>query len=163
MSYCRILYSLAFILIGTLANAQHLPPSAPQKVVVLTAGEAWKAGVKWTEQEGIQAHTEYYREAVKKRQAVSFGPRTDAPGAVIVPTATLSTKALQVLVSQDPAVKSGVLRAEIIEWTPSPGIEPPAPASRSSEYVPPVEEKKQFPRSSGKSPSGRSKPPAFEN
>lgn len=161
----RLIFSIGAIFLMAFAlQAQSLPPRQPERVVVLSPGAAWNKDVTWAAQAGIDAHADYYKKALGDGKIQSFGPKIDGQGAVVTPSPRLSTNEVRNLALQDPAVKSGLLKAEVIEWTIAAGQLPSSsPASRGISQQQEVEkEKKSFPRSAGKNASGRSKPPAFE-
>lgn len=151
-----------FVMAFTL-QAQSLPPRPTEKLILLSPGAAWKLGAAWANQAGIDAHAAYYNQALSDGKISGFGPRADGQGAVVSPSPSLSASEARSLAMQDPAVKNGLLKVDLIEWVATAG-QASIPAVRSFPQAQPEaeKEKKSFLRSSGKSAAGRARPPAFE-
>jgi len=102
------------LLSGTLA-AQ--PARDIRYVVVHTPGPNWKPGVPVFEQPGLAQHVEHYRKLLAGGKLALGGPYLDpAAGGMMIPEAGVSEQEIRDFAMADPAVQSGLLKAEIRPW-----------------------------------------------
>lgn len=100
----------------TLAQAER-PARDVRFVIVHTPGPTWVPGKSFFEQPGLQAHVDHYRQLLTQGKLVLGGPFLDgAAGGMMVPAAGLAQKEIEEFAQADPAVRSGLLRAEVRPW-----------------------------------------------
>jgi len=86
-------------------------------VVVHSPGPAWKQGAPMFEQPGVQDHIDHYRKMYAEGKLVLGGPFLDGgAGGMMIPEAGLSEAEIRAFAEADPAVKSGLLKAEVRPW-----------------------------------------------
>lgn len=86
-------------------------------VIVHTPGPAWMPGKSFFEQPGLQAHIDHYRQLQTQGKLVLGGPFLDATaGGMMVPAPGLALKDIEDFAQADPAVRSGLLKAEVRPW-----------------------------------------------
>jgi uncharacterized protein YciI len=86
-------------------------------VVFHTPGPKWQPGKGMFEQDGLQAHVAHYRKLLDSGQLVMGGPHLDErSGGMMIPAAGLSEAEIKAFAADDPAVRSGVLIAEVRPW-----------------------------------------------
>jgi uncharacterized protein YciI len=112
--------AVAALMFGAIAPAPaqtYKPARDVRYVIVHTPGPAWIAGKSFFEQPGLQAHVEHYRQLLAQGKLVLGGPFLDgAAGGMMVPAPGLSQKELDDVAQADPAVRSGLLKAEVRPW-----------------------------------------------
>lgn len=91
---------------------------APEILVVIIhhPGPAWQAGVPFKEQSGLQGHIDHYREMLKNGTLQLGGPFLDDSGGMMISIAGASLEELKTFAQGDPAVKSGLLTADVKPW-----------------------------------------------
>jgi len=97
------------------------PPSKPQRdvrfVVVHTPGPKWDSSKSLFEQVGIQDHIDHYRKLLEQGKLELGGPFMDGrAGGMMIPTAGVTEEEIRRFSLDDPAVKSGLLQAEVRPW-----------------------------------------------
>jgi uncharacterized protein YciI len=86
-------------------------------VVVHTPGPNWNAGKPFFEQEGVAAHVEHFRKLLAEGKLTMGGPFLDAvAGGMMIPEPNLGEAEIAAFANADPAVASGLLRAEVRQW-----------------------------------------------
>lgn len=86
-------------------------------VVFHTPGPRWQPGKGMFEQEGLPAHVAHYRKLLEAGKLVMGGPHVDGKaGGMMIPAAGLEEEEIKAFAAEDPAVKSGVLNAEVRPW-----------------------------------------------
>jgi uncharacterized protein YciI len=86
-------------------------------VVIHTPGPNWVPGKPVFEQDGVREHVEHYRKLLEDGKLALGGPHLDAKGGgMMVPAAGVSEDEIAAFAAADPAVKSGLLLAEIRPW-----------------------------------------------
>ncbi|WP_201494826.1 YciI family protein [Rubrivivax sp. A210] len=86
-------------------------------VVLHTPGPKWLAGKTLFEQPGVREHVEHYRKFLEAGKLALGGPHLDGMGGgMMIPTAGVSEEEVTKYAAEDPAVKSGVLLAEVRPW-----------------------------------------------
>lgn len=86
-------------------------------VVLHTPGPKWLAGKTLFEQPGVREHVEHYRRFLEAGKLALGGPHLDGKGGgMIIPTAGVGEEQVTRYAAEDPAVKSGVLLAEVRPW-----------------------------------------------
>ena len=86
-------------------------------VVLHTPGPAWQPGKSLFEQQGVREHVEHYRKFLTQGKLVIGGPHLDAKGGgMMIPARGVSEQEIRAYAAEDPAVKSGVLLAEVRPW-----------------------------------------------
>ena len=105
--------ALAFYAAGP---AQSEGRRQPNVVIIHHPGPNWKAGVPYGEQDGLQAHIEHYRKLFESGQLLMGGPFLDESGGMMVSTEGASIDDLKAFAADDPAVKSGLLTADVKPW-----------------------------------------------
>ena len=86
-------------------------------VVLHRPGPLWQAGKVMFEQPGIREHVEHYRALHEAGKLELGGPHLDAQGGgMMIPTAGVDEAEITRFAAEDPAVRSGVLLAEVRPW-----------------------------------------------
>lgn len=86
-------------------------------VVLHHPGPQWQAGKPIFEQAGVQEHVAHYRQLLDAGKLALGGPHLDARGGgMMVPAAGVSEDEITRFAQEDPAVKSGLLLAEVRPW-----------------------------------------------
>lgn len=86
-------------------------------LVLHLPGPAWDSAKSSFEQVGIQDHVEHYRRLNQQGKLEFGGPFMDAKaGGMMIPSAGLSEAEIRQFAADDPAVKTGLLVAEIRPW-----------------------------------------------
>ena len=107
---------LALLLIAVPAMAEERAPPETRVVIIHHRGPAWDASKPFLEQEGLQAHIDYYRGLVQSGKLAMGGPFLDDSGGMMVSQPGADLQTLTDFAQGDPAVKSGLLVAEIHPW-----------------------------------------------
>lgn len=86
-------------------------------IVMHRPGPGWLPGVDFREQPSVMAHVLHYRKLFEEGKLEIGGPFL-APdkGGMMIPTPDMGRDALEQFAAADPAVQSGLLVAEVIEW-----------------------------------------------
>jgi uncharacterized protein YciI len=109
------------------AHAQDAPraagasPAAPARdvrwVVLHLPGPAWQPGKGLFEQPGVREHVEHYRKLLAAGKLALGGPHLDARGGgMMIPAAGVPEAEIRQFAAEDPAVRSGLLVAEVRPW-----------------------------------------------
>jgi uncharacterized protein YciI len=86
-------------------------------VVLHTPGPNWQLGKTLFEQPGVREHVEHYRQFLEAGKLALGGPHLDATaGGMMIPTAGVSEEEVTRYAAEDPAVKSGLLLAQVRPW-----------------------------------------------
>lgn len=86
-------------------------------VVFHTPGPNWQRGKSMFEQVGLQDHVAHYRKLLDGGQLVLGGPHIDEKsGGMMIPSSGVSEEEIKAFALADPAVKSGLLLAEVRPW-----------------------------------------------
>ena len=86
-------------------------------VVIHTPGPKWIAGKSLFEQPGVREHVEHYRTLLEAGKLALGGPHLDGKaGGMMIPAAGVSEAEIAAFAAQDPAVRSGLLLAEVRPW-----------------------------------------------
>ena len=113
-----LVLSLAASLLPT-AHAQGARPGMKdiRYVVLHKPGPAWLPGKTLFEQPGVREHVEHYRTLWSEGKLLLGGPHIDAKGGgMMIPTPGVTEDEMRRFANDDPAVKSGLLRAEVRPW-----------------------------------------------
>ena len=90
---------------------------ASRYVVLHTPGPAWDRSKSPFEQVGVQAHINHYRKLQQDGKLDLGGPFMDATeGGMMIPAAGIAEDEIRKFAEDDPAVRSGLLRAEVRPW-----------------------------------------------
>lgn len=101
------------------AHAQGARPGMKdiRYVVLHKPGPAWLPGKSLFEQPGVREHVEHYRQWLDSGKLAWGGPHLDAAGGgMMVPAAGVPEAEVRSFAAEDPAVRSGVLLAEVRPW-----------------------------------------------
>jgi uncharacterized protein YciI len=111
------------------AAAAFLPPAQAQDapkadatrdvrwVVLHLPGPAWQPGKSLFEQPGVREHVEHYRQLLAAGKLALGGPHLDARGGgMMIPAAGVAEAEIRQFAADDPAVRSGLLVAEVRPW-----------------------------------------------
>jgi uncharacterized protein YciI len=86
-------------------------------VVMHTPGPHWQADLPLFEQRGIAEHIAHFRGLLESGKLEMGGPFLDAAaGGMMIPVEGLSEAEIVAFANADPAVISGLLRAEVRQW-----------------------------------------------
>ena len=86
-------------------------------VVFHRPGPAWDPGKSMFEQEGVREHVDHYRGVLAEGKLSFGGPHVDGGGGgMMIPAAGVSEEEVRQFAEADPAVKSGLLLAEVRPW-----------------------------------------------
>lgn len=116
-AYC--LLAMAGIMTATaISSAPGAQPARDVRyVVVHSPGPNWKPGVPFFEQAGVRQHVDHYRKLLDQGKLDLGGPFLDTTtGGMMIPEAGVSEQEIREFANADPAVKSGLLKAEIRQW-----------------------------------------------
>ena len=86
-------------------------------VVIHTPGPKWLPGKGMFEQPGLQEHVEHYRKLLEAGKLSLGGPHIDGKaGGMMIPAPGVTEAEIAQFAAEDPAVKSGLLLAEVRPW-----------------------------------------------
>lgn len=86
-------------------------------VVLHSPGPTWVPGKSMFEQDGVREHVEHYRKLLAEGKLSLGGPHLDERGGgMMIPAAGMQEEEIRDFAAQDPAVKSGLLLAEVRPW-----------------------------------------------
>jgi uncharacterized protein YciI len=86
-------------------------------VVLHNPGPQWDKAKGPFEQPGLQEHINHYRKLLQDGKLELGGPFMDAAaGGMMIPAAGLGEDEIRKFAQDDPAVRSGLLRAEVRPW-----------------------------------------------
>jgi hypothetical protein len=86
-------------------------------VVLHTPGPKWLPGKTLFEQPGVRERVEHYRKFLEAGKLAQGGPHVDSKGGgMMIPSAGVTEEEVSKYAAEDPAVKSGVLLAEVRPW-----------------------------------------------
>lgn len=86
-------------------------------VVLHTPGPQWVPGKTLFEQPGVREHVEHYRKLLEAGKLAMGGPHLDGKaGGMMIPMAGVSEEEITRHAAEDPAVKGGLLLAEVRPW-----------------------------------------------
>lgn len=89
----------------------------PRYVIFHSPGPAWQPGKSLFEQDGVLEHVNHYRQLHGEGRLCMGGPFLDgAGGGMMISEEGVSEQALFAFAQADPAVKSGLLVAELRPW-----------------------------------------------
>lgn len=108
--------ALAFAWIGTSMSAANAAGPDIRAVVFHKPGLAWKAGVPFREQPGVQAHVDHYRKLLEQGKLALGGPFLDDGGGMMIAQPGVTLDEARDFAAADPAVKSGLLAFEVKPW-----------------------------------------------
>jgi uncharacterized protein YciI len=108
------LLSLTVLWLGAAKSAD--APSDIRVVIIHAPGPAWKTGVPFRQQVGVQAHVDYYRKALAVGLLSLGGPFLDDTGGMMISKAGAKFDDMREFANSDPAVKSGLLIATVHTW-----------------------------------------------
>jgi uncharacterized protein YciI len=86
-------------------------------VVLHSPGPKWLAGKTLFDQPGVREHVEHYKKLLEAGKLSLGGPHLDGKGGgMMIPAAGVTEDEIIKYAAADPAVKSGVLVAEVRPW-----------------------------------------------
>lgn len=86
-------------------------------VIIHRPGPSWKAGLSMFEQPGLGEHIAHYRQLLSAGKLLAGGPFLDGFAAgMMVPQAGQTEQEIKEFAAADPAVKAGLLIAEVHQW-----------------------------------------------
>lgn len=86
-------------------------------VILHSAGPSWQLDKSMFEQAGVQEHVAHYRKLLEAGKLALGGPHLDEKGGgMMIPVAGVSQDEITRFANDDPAVKSGLLLAEVRPW-----------------------------------------------
>lgn len=86
-------------------------------VVLHAPGPAWKPGVPFSAQDGVQGHVGHFRELLENGKLHLGGPFLDEQaGGMMIPAEGLSEAEIRAFAQADPAVASGLLTVSVRPW-----------------------------------------------
>lgn len=86
-------------------------------VIVHSPGPNWLPGKTLFEQPGIREHVAHFAEVLEAGKLALGGPFMDERGGgMMIPAAGVSEAEVREIAASDPAVKAGVLVAEVRPW-----------------------------------------------
>lgn len=99
------------------AAAPAKPPRDIRFVVIHSPGPRWDAAKSMFEQDGVQAHVDHYRQLLRLGKLMAGGPfLDDRGGGMMIPAPGVPEQEIRQFAQDDPAVRSGLLRAEVRPW-----------------------------------------------
>jgi uncharacterized protein YciI len=98
-------------------NEVEKPMKDVRFVVLHSPGPKWLPGKILFEQAGVREHVEHYRKFLEAGKLALGGPHLDGKaGGMMIPAAGVSEEEVAKYAAEDPAVKSGLLLAEVRPW-----------------------------------------------
>ncbi len=82
-------------------------------------GPAWKAGVDFLEQPGVDEHAAHYAAALGAGHVERGGPFLDSSGGMMIFASHVTGAIAQGIANSDPAVRSGLLLVDVKPWLPA--------------------------------------------
>lgn len=115
---------LAFASLATAGMAQ-TQPAASQTLFLLmySPGPAWKPGLP-VAQQALGPHGKYMASLAADGRLMAGGPLLDADGGMAILHAA-DAEAARAILAADPAVKAGIMKAEVHAWAPMFGTNDP--------------------------------------
>jgi uncharacterized protein YciI len=101
----------------------------PQFVLFHRPGAAWRAGVPFLEQAGLQGHVDHFKRYAQEGWLLAGGPFVDdACGGMVMFRPHITRDQAIEAAQSDPTVKSGLLEFELRPWFSAPwaGVLSPA-------------------------------------
>jgi uncharacterized protein YciI len=95
-----------------------VPPST-RFVAFHRPGPAWREGVDFLEQPGVDEHAAHYARAMAAGQLDRGGPFLDSTGGMMVFRAGVTRAVAEDVAHSDPAVRSGLLIVDVKPWLPA--------------------------------------------
>ncbi|HXA38867.1 MAG TPA: YciI family protein [Phenylobacterium sp.] len=105
------------------AGAAQAQPNQPLFLFIYSPGPAWKPGVP-AGQQALAPHGKYMASLAADGRLVAGGPLLDADGGMAILHAA-DAEAARAILAADPAVKAGIMKAEIHGWSPQFGSNDP--------------------------------------
>jgi uncharacterized protein YciI len=85
--------------------------------IIHRPGPMWSdPGLGFLDQEGIQAHVQHYRQLLVRGMLFMGGPFLNDGGGLMILSADIGLKEVAEFAQADPAVRSGLLHAEVHPW-----------------------------------------------
>jgi uncharacterized protein YciI len=85
--------------------------------VIHTPGPNWIPGKSLFEQAGVREHVDHYSALLEAGKLALGGPHLDEKGGgMMIPAQGVSAEEVAAFAAADPAVKSGLLAAEVRPW-----------------------------------------------
>jgi uncharacterized protein YciI len=97
------------------ANAGE-PASDVRFVVFHTQGPKFDQRTKLPPNESIPGHLQHYKKLLDQHKLSMGGPFPKKRGGMMICSPGVKREDIEKFASEDPAVKSGVLKAEVAEW-----------------------------------------------
>ena len=86
-------------------------------VVLHAPGPNWKAGVPFTQQDGVQGHVAHFHGLLESGKLQMGGPFLDErAGGMMIPAEGLAEAEIVAFAESDPAVGSGMLTVSVRPW-----------------------------------------------
>jgi uncharacterized protein YciI len=87
-------------------------------VVIHRPGPRWDPGKPIFEQAGLAEHIAHYRQWLQQGKLMAGGPFLDGDPAagMMIPVAGVPEEEITAFAAADPAVQSGLLKAEVLRW-----------------------------------------------
>jgi len=86
-------------------------------IVIHSPGPRWLQGKEVFDQPGVREHVEHYRILHQAGKLALGGPHLDSQGGgMMIPVAGVAEDEIRQFAAEDPAVKSGLLIAEVRPW-----------------------------------------------
>jgi len=86
-------------------------------VVLHSPGPGWEHGKSPFEQAGAHEHVQHYRQLLADGRLELGGPHLDERGGgMMIPAAGVDEAEIRRFAAEDPAVRNGLLRAEVRPW-----------------------------------------------
>src|SRR5579859_1026228 len=114
---------VAILAAAALAAASAAAAAQPFFLLIYSPGPAWKPGVP-VAQQALAPHGKYMASLAADGRLVAGGPLLDADGGMAILHAA-DAEAARAILAADPAVKAGIMKAEIHGWSPQFGSNDP--------------------------------------
>lgn len=117
----RAAVALAAVLLASsvpaFAQTAKPAPKPTYFLFVYSAGPAWKVGQPMSVQ-GLAPHGMYMARLISEGVVLAGGPTTDPEGGGLAIVKAGDTAEARALLAADPAIKAGIMTAEVCNWRP---------------------------------------------
>jgi uncharacterized protein YciI len=114
----ELLRAALLLLVSLSCSVQAADPTKPDRqfyVITFEKGSAWVEGLRYEHQPDIDAHLDYWKVLYYQETLLMSGPWQDESGGIFVVRSS-DRSAVDGIVENDPAVSTGIIKANIHQW-----------------------------------------------